>query len=167
MFKSTMLMKLLLVFVGAIVLFFVAMLTPEFFREATRIASEIKNQVPLLAVVNYWFIGGIYACLLTFIAMLGNSFRIVQLIERQQAFSTTTTQRLKWVRNSAFLTCLCFMVGIMPMIYSMAKLNDAPGVVIIGFIIGLAPMIIALVAAIINKVLIEAIAYKTDSELTV
>ena len=167
MFKSTFLMKTALLFIGAVVLFFCVMATPEFFRETSIIANEIQAIVPLLSIVNYWFMIGVYACLITFITMLASSFQIVRLIEKKQAFSTKTIRLLLWVRNSAFALCLCFMLGILPMFYSMAELNDAPGVVLIGFIIGLAPMIIALVAAIIKKVLAEAIEYKIESDLTV
>ena len=50
---------------------------------------------------------------------------------------------------------------------SCAELDDAPGVVIVGMISIFAPMVIAVFAAVLQRLLQEAITIKSENDLTV
>lgn len=49
----------------------------------------------------------------------------------------------------------------------MAERDDAPGIIVIGLIIIFASMVIAVFAAVLQKLLKEAIAIKSENDLTV
>lgn len=55
----------------------------------------------------------------------------------------------------------------MPVFYLMAEIDDAPGIIVIGLIIIFASMVIAVFAAVLQKLLKEAIDIKSENDLTV
>lgn len=55
----------------------------------------------------------------------------------------------------------------MPVFYLMAEIDDAPGIIVIGLVIIFASMVIAVFAAVLQKLLKEAIDIKSENDLTV
>jgi capsular polysaccharide biosynthesis protein len=55
----------------------------------------------------------------------------------------------------------------MPLVYMVAEKDDAPGLIIIGMAPIFASMVIAFFAAILQKLLKEAIDIKSDNDLTI
>jgi hypothetical protein len=55
----------------------------------------------------------------------------------------------------------------MPLFYLVADKDDAPGIIVIGMIIIFASMVIAVFAAVLQKLLKEAIDIKSENDLTV
>jgi hypothetical protein len=60
-----------------------------------------------------------------------------------------------------------FYVAFMPLIYLMADADDAPGMIIIGMIIIFGCMVIAVFAAVLQKLLANTIAIKSENDLTI
>ena len=58
------------------------------------------------------------------------------------------------------------MVG-MPLFYLIAEKDDAPGIILIGMALIFASMVIAVFAAVLQKLLKEAIDIKSENDLTV
>ncbi|MNC71843.1 hypothetical protein D3C75_1228060 [compost metagenome] len=58
------------------------------------------------------------------------------------------------------------MAGL-PLFYLMAEKDDAPGIIVIGLVIIFASMVIAVFAAVLQKLLKEAIELKLENDLTV
>ena len=54
-----------------------------------------------------------------------------------------------------------------PFFYIAAKSEDAPGIMVIGLVMVFAPMVIAVFAAVLQRLLQNAIVIKSENELTV
>lgn len=55
----------------------------------------------------------------------------------------------------------------MPLFYLMAEADDAPGIIVIGLVMIFASMVIGVFAAVLQKLLKEAIDIKSENDLTV
>lgn len=55
----------------------------------------------------------------------------------------------------------------MPLIYEMAQEADAPGLIVLGLVMTCAPIVIAVFAAVLQKLLKNAIEIKSENDLTV
>ena len=56
---------------------------------------------------------------------------------------------------------------VMPLFYLIAEIDDAPGIILIGMVIIFASMVIAVFAAVLQRLLQEAIDIKSENDLTV
>lgn len=73
---------------------------------------------------------------------------------------------LKNIKYCAIIISALYVAG-MPILYLMAERDDAPGIIVIGLIIIFASMVIAVFAAVLQKLLKEAIDIKSENDLTV
>lgn len=55
----------------------------------------------------------------------------------------------------------------MPLFYLIAEADDAPGIILIGMLLIFAALVIAVFAAVLQKLLQEAIHIKSENDLTV
>ena len=55
----------------------------------------------------------------------------------------------------------------MPILFQIADADDAPGLVLMGMVIVCAPIVIAVFAAVLQRLLQSAIAIKSENDLTV
>ena len=55
----------------------------------------------------------------------------------------------------------------MPLFYLIAEMDDAPGIILIGLVLIFASMVIAVFAAVLQRLLQEAIDIKSENDLTV
>lgn len=77
-----------------------------------------------------------------------------------------SVQVLKKIKYCAIIISCLYVVG-MPLFYLMAEKDDAPGIIVIGLIIIFASMVIAVFAAVLQRLLKEAIDIKSENDLTV
>jgi len=64
------------------------------------------------------------------------------------------------------LISACYAVGL-PVIYHLADQDDAPGLMAIGLVFTFAPCVIAVFAAVLQRLITSAIALKSENDLTV
>lgn len=72
---------------------------------------------------------------------------------------------LKKIKYCAITISCLYVVG-MPLFYLMAERDNAPGIIVIGLITIFASMVIAVFAAVLQKLLKEAIDIKSENDLT-
>ena len=82
------------------------------------------------------------------------------------AFSDLTVKVLKNIKLCAAAIGGLFIL-FMPLIFMMGDMDDAPGIVLIGLIIIFACMVIAVFAAVLQKLLKNAIAIKQENDYTI
>ena len=109
---------------------------------------------------------GLYVPAIPFFFALYQSLKLLDLIDRNSAFTNAATAALKKIKYCALAISGLFILG-MPYIYYAADRDDAPGVVLIGLIIVGASFVIATFAAVLQKVLQNAIDIKAENDLTV
>lgn len=108
----------------------------------------------------------LYAAAVPFYVALYQAFRLLNNIDRNKAFSDLSVGNLKNIKNCA-IAISCLLTAGMPLFYLMAEKDDAPGIIVIGMILIFASLVIAVFAAVLQKLLKEAIDIKSENDLTV
>lgn len=159
-FVSTILLKAVIILLGIASLAFCIFLVPNFANQA----SEI---VPAVAFLKYPFLICMYAVMGVFFYALFNGMRLIGYAEKDNVFSELSITALKRMKRSGFImTGLLYFAG-MPAIYLVAEVDDAPGLIFVGFAIASIPLIVATFVAILQKHLREAVDMKSENVFTV
>ena len=121
---------------------------------------------PDYAHILYPILIGIYVSVIPFFIALYQAFKLLSHIDKNQAFSELSVKALKNIKFCA-MTISGLYVVILPFVYLLAELDDAPGLIIIGMVPAFASIVIAVFAAVLQKLLKEAIDIKSENDLTV
>lgn len=97
---------------------------------------------------------------------LYQALKLLGYIDKNIAFSEVSVKALRKIKFNAIIISLLYAIG-MPYIYYVADKDDAPGGILIGLVLVLAPIVVAVFAAILQKLLQSAINIKLENELTV
>lgn len=116
--------------------------------------------------ILYPIITGIYASVIPFFIALYQAFKLLGYIDRNQAFSELSVRSLKNIKFCAMTISGLYMV-VLPFVYLIAEIDDAPGLILIDMVIIFAAMVIMVFAAVLQRLLKEAIDIKTENDLTV
>lgn len=109
---------------------------------------------------------GLYVPAIPFFLALKEALKLLGYIDKNKAFSSVSVNALSKIKYGALIISGLFAVG-MPYIFYAAQRDDAPGVVLIGFVIIGASFVIATAAAVFQKLLQNAIDIKSENDLTV
>ncbi len=109
---------------------------------------------------------GMYVAAIPFFVALYQAFKLLKLIDTNNAFSLLAVEALKKIKYCAAIISTLYAVG-MPYIFTVADKDDAPGVVAIALVIVFASVVIAVFAALLEKLLHNVIEIKSENELTV
>ena len=97
---------------------------------------------------------------------LYQAFKLLSYIDKNKAFSELSVKALKNIKYCAITISILYVV-VMPFVYLVAETDDAPGLIVIGMVIIFASMVIAVFAAVLQRLLKEAIDIKSENDLTV
>lgn len=109
---------------------------------------------------------GLYVPAVPFFFALFQTFKLLNLIDKNEAFSELSVKTLNNIKYCAIIISGLYVLG-MPYIFRVADQDDAPGVVAIGLIIIIASIVIATFAAVLQRLLRDALDIKKENELTV
>jgi hypothetical protein len=109
---------------------------------------------------------GMYVTAIPFFVVLYQSLKLLNYIDKNIAFSELSVKALKYIKYYATSDSLLYAAG-MPYIFYVADKDDAPGVVLIALVIIGATLVIAVFAAVLQKLLQNAIDIKSENDLTV
>lgn len=151
--KPTFLLKATLVLMGLVVGFFCVYLLP-----VGIMTDNTGYYRPILI--------GMYIPAVPFLYALYQAFKLLNLIDRNQAFSQLSVKALAKIKLCAVIIGLLYCAG-MPYIFSAADQDDAPGVVLIGLIIIAASFVVATFAAVLQKLMQHGLDLKSENDLTV
>ncbi|MCM3691003.1 DUF2975 domain-containing protein [Neobacillus niacini] len=121
---------------------------------------------PDYAYMLYPIVIGMYVSAIPFFVALYQAFKLLSHIDKNQAFSELSVIALKNIKICAMTISGLYLV-ILPFVFLIAELDDAPGLVIIGMVPVFASMVIAVFAAVLQRLLKEAIDIKSENDLTV
>lgn len=159
---STLFLKLAVILMGLPVLAIGIILLPQIvevaFGEAAN-GSELGYMV--LGILTAMYLSAI-----PYYAALYQSFKLLLFIDRNEAFSDLSVKALKVIKICALIICGLYTVAL-PFIFIVAEWDDAPGLVLMGMVIVGASLVIAVFAAVLQRLLQEAIAIKSENDLTV
>lgn len=109
---------------------------------------------------------GLYVPAIPFFFALYQSLKLLNYIDKNQAFTVLSVTAFKYIKYCAIAIGLLFMAG-MPYIFQVADADDAPGVVLIGLVIAGASFVIATFSALLQKLVQNAVDIKSENDLTV
>jgi len=132
---------------------------------------------PVFALCGYWLpsvakdvpypiLIGLYATAIAFFFALYQTLKLLSYIDRNKAFSELSVKALKYIKYCAIIISLIY-AGLLPLLYPAAESGDAPGLVGIPLVIIFASSVIAVFAAVLQKLLKNAIDIKSENDLTV
>ncbi|MFJ7738682.1 DUF2975 domain-containing protein [Lysinibacillus sp. NPDC097287] len=156
---TTLFLKITVILIGIPVLAMCIFLVPE-------IANFAAELYPDNAYIKYLFLIDLYATAIPFYFALYQAFKLLSYIDKNKAFSELSVSSLKKIKYCAFSISILYVVG-MPLFYLIAERDDAPGIIIIGMVMIFASFVIAVFAAVLQKLLKEAIDIKSENDLTI
>jgi hypothetical protein len=109
---------------------------------------------------------GMLVAAIPFFIGIYQTFRLLEFIDRNKAFSESSINALRKIKYCAIIISAMYGLG-MPYIFIVADRDDAPGVVLLGLIFTFAPLVIAVFAAVLQKVLQNAKDLKSENDLIV
>lgn len=107
-----------------------------------------------------------YITLIPFLIALFQGFRLLQLIDKNIAFSELSIGALRNIIFCAIAMSVLYWLG-MPLAFTVADLDDAPGLIIIWAAFASAPLVVATFAAVLQKLVQNALDIKTEHDLTI
>jgi hypothetical protein len=119
-----------------------------------------------LAYLIYGILVVMYVSAIPFFVALYQAIRLLSYIDKNNAFSELSVKALKNIKYCATTISIVYVAG-MPLFYLMGEKDDAPGVILIGMMFVFAPLVIAVFAAVLQKLLKNAIDIKSENDLTV
>jgi len=133
--------------------------------------------IPVLALCIFWLPGfanylhypiliGVYATAISFFFALFQALRLLSYIDKNKAFSELSVNALKYIKYCAITISIIYAV-LAPFLFPIADADDAPGLVGIPLIIIFASIAIAVFAAVLQRLLQDAIDIKSENDLTV
>ncbi|MEH7096962.1 DUF2975 domain-containing protein [Neobacillus vireti] len=156
---TTFFLKVVVIFIGIPVLALCIFLVPK-------IGNFAGELYPGIAYMKSLVLIDMYAAAIPFYFALYQAFKLLSYIDRDQAFSELAVKALRKITYCAITISAIYLLG-MPLYYLMAKKIDPPSFIPIGLVIIFASMVIAVFAAVLQRLLQEAITIKSENDLTV
>lgn len=117
-----------------------------------------------------WTLYGIgallYSTATAYFMALYQALKLLNLIDDNSAFSYDSVTALKKIKWSGLVIAGLYAIS-MPLLYIIAEHDDAPGVIIIGLVLGGAALVVSIFATVLQQLLTNAIAMKNENDLTI
>ncbi|MDZ4619585.1 DUF2975 domain-containing protein [Bacillus cereus] len=156
--SSTMFLKVIIFLAGISVLALCIFLVPE-------MADFTANLYPNITPIKYLVFIVMYGAAVPFYVALYQASNLLQYIDENTAFSELSVKALKNIKRCAITISGLYVLSL-PLFYFIAKKMDPP-IGLVGLIIVFASLVISVFAAILQRLLQEAIHIKSENDLTV
>lgn len=125
-----------------------------------------SEEFPTASRAIFLIMIGLYATAVPFFIALWQTLKLLSYIDQNKAFSDLSVKALRNIKYCASTIAILYIAGV-PLLFPIADADDAPGLVAIGMALACAPIVIAVFAAILQKLLKNAIDIKSENDLTV
>lgn len=161
MFKkgSTLVLKGAVIVMGAIASALCIFALPSIWKGGSAEFPEASYALLIIII-------GMYATAIPFFVGLWQTLKLLSYIDKNTAFSDLSVKTLRNIKHCAVIIGVLYMGGV-PFLLPIAEADDAPGLLIFGFVIACGPIVVAVFAAVLEKLLQSAIEMKSENELTV
>ncbi|GLC88896.1 DUF2975 domain-containing protein [Lysinibacillus piscis] len=157
--RETLFLKIVVMLMGLPVLAICIFVLPKV------IISTINNEISI-AYAYYIVVGCLYATACMYFVALYQTHKLLSYIDRNIAFSELSVQAIKRIKQCALLISGVYVVSL-PFLFLIADDDDAPGLILYGVLIGGAALAVAVFAAVLQKLLNNAIAIQSENDLTI
>ncbi len=156
---STHFLRFALVVLGLIVLAFCIFALPSM-RNGASAEFPMASRAIFLIIIN------LYLTAIPFFIALWQAFKLLGFIDQNKAFSDLSIKALRNIKYCAIAMAILYWVNV-PLLFPIADADDAPGLIIIGAALACTPIVVAVFAAVLQRLLQNAIDIKSENELTV
>ncbi|WP_339208317.1 DUF2975 domain-containing protein [Paenibacillus sp. FSL K6-3182] len=156
---NTLFLKIAVILIGTPILALYIFLVPK-------IGDFAEELYPEMAYMKSLVLIDMYSAAIPFYFALYQAFKLLSYIDKNQAFSELSVKALKNIKYCAITISTLYMLG-MPLYYLMGKRVDPPSFIPMGLVIIFASMVITVFAAVLQRLLQEAINIKSENDLTV
>jgi len=125
-----------------------------------------SEEFPTASRAVFLIVIGLYATAIPFFIGLWQTLKLLTYIDQNRAFSELSVEALKNIKHCAIAITILYMGGV-PLLAPIAQADDAPGLIVAGMVVACAPMVIAVFATVLQKLLQNAIDIKSENDLTV
>jgi len=157
--KETWVLKTAVIFIMLPVLAIVVFGFPAVIRDAAESSMQ-------MAIVLYGILTALTLSIFPFSSALYQSYKLLNNIDRNEAFSDKSVNALRKIKRDAFSIAAIHLLSF-PLYFIVGEVDDAPGVILVGLMFISAPSVIAVFAAVLEKLLGNALDIKRDNELTI
>ncbi|MCZ8519479.1 MULTISPECIES: DUF2975 domain-containing protein [Paenibacillus] len=156
---TTLFLKMAVILIGIPLLALCIFVVPK-------IGDFARELYPEMAYMKSLVVIDLYAAAIPFYFALYQAFKLVSYIDKNQAFIELSVRALKNIKYCAITISTLYLLG-MPLYYLMGKRIDPPSFIPMGLVIIFASMVIAVFAAVLQRLLQEAMNIKSENDLTV
>ncbi len=151
--SSTLFLKLILLVLSLAVLTFCGFLLYQITQ-----SDSLGDYQPILI--------GVLISTIPFLYVFYQAYNLLNNIDANLSLTDSSVNSLRIIKVCSFLISLMYLMG-SPFIFNVAQQDDAPGVVLINIILIMGPFSVGVFTYILQKLLINAIVYKSENELTI
>ena len=155
MIKKTLVLRVTLLITAAILILFGFLMGVQLFTSEGEIYTVVY-----IAVAVVW----IDMILGLFIVYALN--KLLTLIDRDEIFSSRTLAIMNRIQKLTLGIAIA-TIGLMPFFFTLAELDDAPGLVLFGAGIVFIPFAIHVLVVVLKETLSKAVSIKRENELTI
>jgi len=128
--------------------------------------GEGIRKVPYLQRLMEPFLIIMFLSVIPYYIALVQAWKLLSYIDKSLAFSASSVHALKNIKYCAITMSVLYATA-MPIVFRFADQDDAPGVILVWAAIIGAPLVVAVFAAVLEKLVNNAIEIKTEIDLTV
>ena len=151
--SSTLFLKLILLVLSLAVLTFCGFLLYQITQ-----SDSLGDYQPILI--------GVLISTIPFLYVFYQAYNLLNNIDANLSLTDSSVNSLRIIKVCSFIISLMYLIG-SPFIFYVAQQDDAPGVVLINIILIMGPFSVGVFTYILQKLLINAIGYKSENELTI
>ncbi|MBW7475307.1 DUF2975 domain-containing protein [Paenibacillus oenotherae] len=155
---STLFLKGVVVLIGMAALAVCIFMLPD-------IARRDAEAHPETSYLQYPFLAGAYVLSLPLFISLYQAFKLLSYIDQNKAFSDLSVRALRHIKYSGILLSSVIAAGMLFIIIFID--DDVAGIIGLGIMCTFASAVIAIFAALLQRLLRDAIAIKSENDLTV
>lgn len=130
------------------------------------LSQFVGEILPKWSFLQYVFLISLYGTAIAYFAALYQAMKLLSYIDRNIAFSEKSVKALKNIKYCALIITVLYVLCL-PIILYTAEVDDAPGLGGLGMVITFGAIVIAVFAAVLQKLLENAIEIKSENDLTV
>ncbi len=123
-------------------------------------------EFPTAPKSGYVVMASFYAASVPFFLALFQMLKLLRYIDTNKAFSEESVRALQAISRYAIAMTVAFMTY-MPAAFHFAEIDDAPGVILFAVAFACSPLVVAVIAAVLKKLLQSAVDMKHEHDLMV
>lgn len=158
--KATLVLKVALVVMGLLALVFAIVALPYVYK-----GGSLEFPYATTAILGITIV--LYAVIVLYLYVLLKSWQLLVYIDRNTGFSKLSVTAFKHIKYAAFVGGMLLMLVFVPCLYPIAEVDDAPGLLVYGFMLACVPFVVSVFAGVLQQLFQHALDIKSENELTV